>query len=320
MPTHRQRAAQAASDTHSQFAQIPYLSGTEPEGFLYQGSQPLPLLPRGLGYQLRSAVMEGDPFDIAIDWQNYSFPAPPGATCAGEKAPPVYRDSIMNEKMTNRILVLNTANEKKPGGDWEGGFLGLGAEESLARRSNLVQTLNPHFYPLNDRGGIYSPCVIVFKGGHEQDYLNWETSRWTCVSVVSVAAVRRPKTDETGTRYSFAEERDLQKEKMKTILRIAALNGHVNLVLGGFGSCGPGTGSGDGNYPGSGNTTSPPRSTSIALSGTSSSYKNPIKDVCKLWKELLIDSEEFQGYFKNIVFAVGGGENGGQKEFRKYFG
>lgn len=237
---------------------------------------------------------------------------------AEQRAPPLASSPITCTKPTDRILVLNTASEKRPGGDWEGGV--LGAEESLARRSNLVQALttaqDPHCgntnkndYPLPQTGGIYSPRVVVFRSGHEHDYAMWHDSKWTVVSVVSVAAIARPKLDETGTRYSFIEERDLQKEKMKAILRIAASYGHVNLVLSGFGSCGPGTGDGQGNSSGHN-----------AIGHGGSSYKNPIRDVCKIWRELLLEDDEFRGWFKNVVFAVGGGEGGGAREFRKYFG
>jgi len=330
MPTYRQRAAAAAAETRSLFPTLPSRSGTDPTSYFYPYSSPLPVLPEASRHKLRSAVMEGDPFDIGINWQSYSYPQANSSTPA-ERAPPVFFKNIMQSPPTNRILVLNTANEKKPGGDWEGGFLGLGAEESLARRSNLVQTLsstdprNPQvetYYPLPQTGGIYSPNTIVLRAGHEAEYSLWPECEWTAISVVSVAAVRRPKVDETGS-YSFSEERELQKEKMKTILRIAAWNGHINLVLGGFGSCGPGTGIGDGHHPGYPSNQSPPsgsRNQTQALSASSSSYRNPVRDVCQLWQELLIETEEFKGYFSNCVFAVGGGENGGQEEFRKYFG
>ncbi|KAA8913612.1 hypothetical protein FN846DRAFT_771813 [Sphaerosporella brunnea] len=277
MPTNRQKAAAVAADTRARFSELPQKTGTDPTSYFYPSSSSLPILPEESRFSLRSAVIQGDPLDIAVDWQIYSFQQP-----------------------SSGILVLNTANEKKPGGDWEGGLLGLGAEESLARRSNLVQTLLAtdsvetgvtSYYPLPQMGGIYSPNCIVFRAGYEKEYALWHERDWTLVSVVSVAAVRRPKTDESGMWYSFKEEKDLQREKMKTILRIAAQNGHVNLVLGGFGS---------------------------SLAATSSPYKNPIKDVSKLWQELLFECEEFQGYFQNVVFAVGGTEAG--NEFRRYFG
>jgi hypothetical protein len=269
---------------------------------------------------MRSAIIEGDPFDIAVDWQNFSFPQS-GAETVAERAPPIHRKNRIEGKSTDRILVLNTANEKKPGGEWEGGTLGLGAEESLARRSNLVQTLNTKeptvataHYPIPPAGGIYSPNTVVFRGGPEKDYVIWPERDWTVISVVSVAAIRKPKTDESGMRYTFEEEKALQREKMKTILRIAADNGHINLVLGGFGSCGPGMNDGDSNGGGS------PASKNSASTASTSTYKNPIKDVCELWKELLCECKEFEGYFNNVVFAVSGGEGGGQQEFRKYFG
>jgi uncharacterized protein (TIGR02452 family) len=333
MPTHRQKAAAASAETRSLFGDLAARTGCDPTSYSYPYTNPLPNLPSSARHQLRSAVMEGDPFDIARDWQNYTYsPSSSGRTVA-ERAPPVYFKSIMQSKSTSRILVLNTANEKKPGGDWDGGVLGLGAEESLARRSNLVQTLctvdprNPgvrSYYPIPQTGGIYSPNCVIFRAGYEKDYALWPENEWTAISVVSVAAVRRPKTDESGTRYSFVEEKELQKEKMRTVLRIAGWNGHLNLVLGGFGSCGPGTGSGDGKhlgYGGGGSSNGSPRgSTQMhAIAAANSTYKNPIRDVCKMWKELLFEDDEFQGYFANAVFAVGG-EGGGQREFGKYFG
>jgi hypothetical protein len=259
-----------------------------------------------------------------VDWQNYSFPQPSAETIA-EQAPPLYFTNLIQGTSTDRVLVLNTANEKKPGGGWEGGVLGVGAEESLARRSNLVQTLctidtrNPGivtYYPIPQTGGIYSPNTIVFRGGHDKDYVMWPEHDWTVISVVSVAPVKRPKTDESGMRYTFTEEKEVQREKMKTILRIAADNGHINLVLGGFGSCSSGTA--NENDSNSNDGGSPPKSP--ALTATSSAYKNPIRDVCELWKELLYECEEFSGYFKNVVFAVSGGDGGVQNEFRRYFG
>jgi len=339
MPTHRQKAAAAAAETRALFPSIPRLSGTDPTSYFYPLTTPLPRMPESARFRLRSAVLEGDFFDIAVDWQAYMFPDASGAT-AGERAPPCFFENAGVGVATKRIAVLNTCSEKKAGGDWEGGFLGLGAEESLSRRSNLVQCLtttdprSPHvtsYYPIPQTGGIYSPNTVVLRGGHEKDYALYDERDWTVLSVISASAVRKPKVDETGMRYSFAEEKELQKEKMKTILRIAAQNGHINLVLGGFGSCGPGIGScrigigadgcltetpGQHGHPAE--HTTPPRSQ--ALSAATSSYKNPIKDVCKLWKELLFDDPEFRGYFANVVFAVSGGESGGQREFRKYFG
>jgi len=100
------------------------------------------------------AMVEGDPVDVALSW------------------------ATTNEK-EGEIPVINMANDKKPGGDWESSSwqvdtYGLNAdssldvmapEENLCRRSNLVATLNDakgHHssnYPIPPRGGIYSQHV-----------------------------------------------------------------------------------------------------------------------------------------------------------------
>ena len=70
--------------------------------------------------------------------------------------------------------VVNVANEKRAGGDWESGL--IAPEECFARRSNLVHALTmpwnaqlgreENFYPIPQRGGIYSPEVCTYLGRH----------------------------------------------------------------------------------------------------------------------------------------------------------
>lgn len=104
--------------------------------------------------RLRVAVVEGDPVDYALGWYQYVSPDP------------TYRGS------TKRIPVVNMANEKRAGGDWESGA--MAPEECFARRSNLVHALTMpwsaqsglanNLYPIPQRGGIYSPqvCMLFF--------------------------------------------------------------------------------------------------------------------------------------------------------------
>jgi hypothetical protein len=100
---------------------------------------------------LRVVVMEGDPVDVALQW--YEHDLIEKRTVHGldfEKKP---------------IPVVNMANEKRPGGDWESGL--MAPEECLCRRSNLAHALprpfpeneNAVHYPIPQRGGIYSPHV-----------------------------------------------------------------------------------------------------------------------------------------------------------------
>jgi uncharacterized protein (TIGR02452 family) len=112
----------------------------------------------------------------------------------------------------------------------------------------------------------------VFRGTPEQDYATFETGDITSLPVISVAPIRRPKLDETGNKYSFAQEKELMMEKMRTVLRIASYCGHRNLVLGAFG-LGP-------------------------------IFRNPAREVARMWRKLLFDEEEFRGVFTDIVFAI----------------
>lgn len=90
----------------------------------------------------RIAVMEGDPVDVALSWNQYN----------------------QRTGQRTQIPVVNMANEKQPGGDWETGL--IAPEECFARRSNLVGVLTRPYeagskehYPIPQRGGIYSPSV-----------------------------------------------------------------------------------------------------------------------------------------------------------------
>ncbi|KAF2459564.1 hypothetical protein BDY21DRAFT_282318 [Lineolata rhizophorae] len=210
----------------------------------------------------RVAVFDGYPVDIAFLWQDEE--ATPDQTA---------------------IPILNMAHDRRPGGDWESGT--MGPEECLARRSNLVPTLTrPHHevkYPIPQRGGIYSPNVVVFRDGPDH-YQVWE--RYRSLPVISVSPVHRPKIDEATQKYAFDMERDLMLLKMKTVLRIAAYYHHRRICLGPFGS-GP-------------------------------VFGNPVSEIASLWKHLLFEEEEFRGVFNDVVFAIKSDQPGyaADEEFR----
>ncbi|KAF2201894.1 hypothetical protein GQ43DRAFT_18202 [Delitschia confertaspora ATCC 74209] len=234
--------------------------------------------------RLRVAVIEGDPVDVALSWYQYSLTDP------------------SSHPSSRPIPVVNMANEKRAGGDWESGL--MAPEECFARRSNLVHALTmpwsqnqqpgvaDAFYPIPQRGGIYSTQVYVFRDGPDNNYQVWKEFKW--LPVISVAPVRRPKLDETGTQYSFAQEKELMMEKMRAVLRIANYCGHTNICLGAFG-VGP-------------------------------IFRNPAGEVSKMWRRLLFEEEEFRGVFTDVVFAIegsaAGSSNGGLSDldvFRQEF-
>ena len=116
--------------------------------------------------------------------------------------------------------------------------------------------------------------VDVFRSNAEANYVPYSDPKE--LPVISVAPVRRPKLDETGSYYSFAQEKELMREKMRTVLRIASWVGNESICIGAFG-IGP-------------------------------IFRNPVGEVASMWRKLLFDEEEFKGVFTDVVFCI---ENNG---------
>jgi hypothetical protein len=86
-------------------------------------------------------------------------------------------NTVIAAKPYGSMALVNTANERKPGGDWESGF--TAAEECLARRSTLTHALKnsyqnggkpDRFYPIPQRGAIYSPHVGMGTGVKKENH------------------------------------------------------------------------------------------------------------------------------------------------------
>lgn len=173
-------------------------------------------------------------------------------------------------------VVLNMASDKTPGGGYRGGS---GAqEENLHRRTNLYMCLEDPDkinkdrkwgWPLEKVCGIYSPDVQVFRSSEEKGYKFLETPEE--LSILTVAAVRRPKTKTNFQTKEILIEKDdaeLCKDKMRIMFNIAMEHGHTCLILSAFG-CG--------------------------------AFCNPPKHIAQLFKEVL---SEYKGVFEYIVFSI----------------
>ena len=64
----------------------------------------------------------------------------------------------------------------------------------------------------------------------------------------------------------------MMMEKMRAVLRIAMSRGHTDLCMGAF--------------------------------GVGYGFRNPPKQVARMWREILFTEKEFEGAFANIVFAM----------------
>lgn len=178
----------------------------------------------------------------------------------------VVEDDSFNvaSKMDNP-LVLNMASDYVPGGGWRKGA--MAQEESLFYRSSYAVTLDsrygnsPNYYPMGNLDAIYSRNVVVFCG-IDYKILDWKD----CfkVACVAVAGIRRPEL--VGGKLKKLD-RQLTKEKIKGIYKIAIQHKHQNLVLSALG-CG--------------------------------AFRNPPREIAEIFKE--VNSECRYGL--NIVFAI----------------
>ena len=181
------------------------------------------------------------------------------------------------------VLVLNMANAYHSGGGWLEGS--LAQEEAMCYRSSLSFTLKFKYYPIPEAGGIYSPTVVVIRENRSSGHGLMDLSKpdnLPVFSCVSVAAIRGPaiEKDANGNeRYKRTRDREIMKEKMRVVLRSAAVKEHRVLVLGALG-CG--------------------------------AFANPKGEVVECWKEVFSESEFQGGWWEQIVFAVM--ESGGTKD------
>ena len=190
--------------------------------------------------------------------------------------------------------ILNLASRHHACGGYDSG---AGAqEESLCRVSTLSQSLYQYFdpslrcvceaeveprgnaYPLDiNFGGIYSPGVTFFRHGPVKGF-EFRKKPFRC-GVISVAALNfrgntRYVNEELKYKAAnrcFTPEGDaVQMNKIRTIFRIALVNGHDSLVLGAFG-CG--------------------------------AFQLPPEAVAEQFARVL-DEPEFECCFRAVVFAI----------------
>ncbi|KIH93933.1 hypothetical protein SPBR_06062 [Sporothrix brasiliensis 5110] len=203
-------------------------------------------------------VRDGDPASVAMDWASHM------SSDAGE---PVV------------VPFICSANDKRPGGDWETGV--NGSEERLCRRSTLSATLatpepgsagsySQTNYPIPIEGGILSDEVVIFRAPHDR-YEKLPPTEWGVLPVCSVPPVRWPKLTQMGTKYSFAEERDMVKRKLRAALYICVARGYTSVVVGDF--------------------------------GLGNGYRNPPQEIAELWREVILWDADLRGRLEAVAFV-----------------
>ncbi len=213
-------------------------------------------------------------------------------------------EELINEGLNPAIL--NLASAIKPCGGYSDG---MGAqEESLCYMSNLSTSLyqfgNPKYkairetinimeanhkigvYPLDiNYGGVYSKNITFFRHNLNNNYRLRE-KLFNC-SIISVASLANKISDYNDNETIYFNEDghlnkegiEIEKNKIRTIFRIALDNNHDSIVLGAFG-CGV--------------------------------YNVLPEDCSKLFKEVL-EEPEFKSKFKKLVFAIYEGKGSSRK-------
>lgn len=202
-------------------------------------------------------------------------------------------EMLVNEGLNPAIL--NLASSTSPGGGYHEGS---GAqEESICQQSNLSVSLYQFgslrykhireynirniegVYPLDlNYGGVYSPNVTFFRNNYTLFYaLRQRTFKCGVITLASLSNREKNVFSAVNENcyfddYGFLNDEgtQIEKNKIRTIYRIAIKNNHDSLVLGAFGC------------------------------GVFNVY--PL-DVANLFKDVL-EEDEFKGAFKKIVFAI----------------
>ena len=175
--------------------------------------------------------------------------------------------------------ILNMASRQNPGG---GVTKCAGTqEETIFRRTNIFRSLyqftsyagqygvhkSAYQYPMDrNYGGIYTPCVTIFREGEKTGYKLMKRPRE--IAFISVAGMNRPKLRFDGIIEDILVEPI--KNKIRTILRLGLVHGHDSLVLGALG-CG--------------------------------AFCNPPRHIARLFHEVIMEME-FVNKYKHIVFAI----------------
>jgi hypothetical protein len=147
MPQTKTKASDIAIEAKRVY--IPQIARTmpncPPRSILHDNSSSIPISAKAKSCgRVRITVQDCDPIDLALHWKD--------ERCRAQELP-------------EDIPVVNMANERRAGGDWESAL--IAPEENFARRSNLVHALpqpwdyttsNAH-YPIPQTGGLYSPAI-----------------------------------------------------------------------------------------------------------------------------------------------------------------
>ncbi|BAY85759.1 hypothetical protein NIES267_52600 [Calothrix parasitica NIES-267] len=181
---------------------------------------------------------------------------------------------LVNQENFDKVLCLNFASAKNPGGGFLNGS--QAQEESLARATGLYPCISQmtEMYEENRYYGsclylddmIYSPQVPVIRD--DDDKL---LDKPFLVSILTVPAVNAGAVRKNGKRQEINKIESTMLQRTEKLLSVVAINDYKVLVLGAWG-CGV--------------------------------FKNNSEDVARYFHYHLVENNLFTGLFEKTVFAV----------------
>jgi hypothetical protein len=111
---------------------------------------------------------------------------------------------------------------------------------------------------------------VVFRGPHDR-YEKRPADEWASLQVCSLAPIRWPKLTQNGTKFSFAKEREMVIDKLRSALRACAYNGCTSVVIGDF--------------------------------GLGNGYRNPPRELAELWREVFLYDPDLRGRIRYAAFV-----------------
>ena len=135
--------------------------------------------------------------------------------------------ALIKYSSESKTCVLNMASHVHPGGGVENGA--KSQEECLFRCSNLFETMDKKFYPLEDDCCLYTTNALFFKDVY-YNYI-WAVT----VDVISIAAFDLNLSH--GRRSKIADYERMTKNKIRLMCSLPAQHEAKNLILGAWG-CG----------------------------------------------------------------------------------
>ena len=181
---------------------------------------------------------------------------------------------LINQESFDKVLCLNFASAKNPGGGFLNGS--QAQEESLARATGLYPCISQmmEMYEKNRNYSsclylddmIYSPQVPVIRDDNDR-----LLDKPFLISILTAPAVNAGAVRKNGKKQEINKIESTMLQRTEKLLSVAAVNNYKVLVLGAWG-CGV--------------------------------FKNNPEDVARYFHDHLLENPLFTGLFEKVVFAV----------------